>query len=117
MIMTRCDGSSRLLAMTFLFRCGGGADRLRRRCCRELKFEQLQAAGEGVQRAREGRLVMADAGCRSGGGQGGRTCLMISGRRNRRRYPNSRGWARVSGEVSRWSETEATAAAAGFKSH
>ena len=72
MIMTRCDGSSRLLAMSFVFRCGGGADRLRRRCCRELEFEQLQAAGEGVQRAREGRLIMntivgADADSRSGG--------------------------------------------------
>jgi hypothetical protein len=93
----------RLLA--FLFRCGGGADRLRRCCCCELKFEQLQAASEGVQRAREGRLIMnmimsADADNRSDRRERDDRCMMISRRRNRRRCPNPRGWARVSGEVS-----------------
>ena len=118
MIMTGCDGSSRLLAMTFLFRSGGSADRLRRRCCRELKFEQLQAAGEGVQRASEGWLAMSAADDRCSGrreGDGG--CLRISGACNRRRRPIPRGWARVCGEVSRWSEVEAAVAAAGFNSH
>lgn len=108
----------RLLA--FVFRCGGGADRLRRRCCRELKFEQLQTAGDGVQRAREGRLVMnmsADAGSRRAGRQRGGRCMMISGCVDRRRRPNPRGWARAHGKVGRWSELQAAAATVGFNSN